>query len=131
MSDDEREIREVISRWMAAVRDGDVDTVLSLMTGDALFLQPGQPVMDRAGFARAARAQATAGSPRVDSHSSIVELRIAGDWAFMISELTAVMTPAACGAPTRRAGHTLTVFERRDGGWRLARDANLLAPVNE
>lgn len=131
MSDDEREIRDVVSRWMTAVRVGDVDTVLSLMTGDAIFLQPGQPAMDRADFARVARAQAAAGSPRIDGHSSIVELRIAGDWAFMISELTVTMTPVDGDVPSRRAGHTLTVFERCDGGWRLARDANLLAPVRE
>jgi len=31
--------------------------------------------------------------------------------------------------PAERAGHTLTVFRRVDGQWRLARDANLLVIV--
>jgi hypothetical protein len=30
---------------------------------------------------------------------------------------------------TKRAGHTLSVFRKQNGKWRLARDANLLAPV--
>jgi ketosteroid isomerase-like protein len=39
------------------------------------------------------------------------------------------MTPHDGAAPVERAGHTLTVLRREQGRWRLARDANLLAPV--
>jgi len=37
---------------------GDIEKVLSLMSDDVVFLIPGQPVMRKAGFAAAARAQA-------------------------------------------------------------------------
>jgi hypothetical protein len=38
-----------------------------------------------------------------------------------------MVTPRAAGAPTRRVGHVLTIFRRPNGGWVIARDANLLA----
>jgi uncharacterized protein (TIGR02246 family) len=128
MQSDEDEIRALVARWMAATRAGDVDTVLSLMTDDVVFLVPGQAVMRKADFAAAARAQAAPSGPKLDGVSDIQELRVIGDWAFMWSKLTVVATLPGKGA-SKRAGHALTIFEKRHGKWLLARDANLLAPV--
>ena len=47
----------------------------------------------------------------------------------MWSKLTVVATPPGGGPSTTRSGHTLTIFHKEDGRWRLARDANLLAPA--
>ena len=127
MSSDEQEIRELVSTWMAATKSGDVDTVLSLMTDDVVFLVPGQTVMRKADFAAAAKAQAGQGAPKIDGSSEIQELRILGDWAFMWTKLTVVVTPPG-GTPITRAGHTLTILQKLHGKWLLARDANLLAP---
>ena len=41
MQSDEQEIRQLVSTWMAASKAGDVDTVLSLMADDVVFLMPG------------------------------------------------------------------------------------------
>jgi uncharacterized protein (TIGR02246 family) len=128
MESDEEQIRKVVSTWMAATKAGDVDTVLGLMTDDAVFLVPGKPVMRKSEFAAAARAQAQGGAPTFDGRSEIQEIQVSGDWAFMWSRLTVVATPPQ-GAPTTRTGHTLTVFQRQGGRWLLARDANLLAPA--
>jgi len=129
MQDDEQEIRQLVSTWMAATKAGDVETVLSLMADDAVFLVPGQPVMRKDDFAAKARAQAGPDGPRFDGSSEIQEIRILGDWAFMWSRLTVVATPPG-GAPSMtRAGHTLTLFRKQAGKWVLARDANMLAPV--
>jgi uncharacterized protein (TIGR02246 family) len=51
MQNDEQEIRQLVSTWMAASKAGDVETVLSLMADDVVFLVPGQPVMRKADFA--------------------------------------------------------------------------------
>jgi ketosteroid isomerase-like protein len=37
-SDDERAIRDLVDRWMAATRAGDVGSVLSLMSDDAILM---------------------------------------------------------------------------------------------
>ena len=128
MKSDEDQIREVVASWMAASKAGDVDAVLSLMTDDAVFLLPGRPPMHKADFAATASAQAGAAT-QIDGTSDIREIQIAGDWAFMWSRLTVVITPHG-GTSAAREGHTLTIFRKERGKWRLARDANLLAPAS-
>jgi uncharacterized protein (TIGR02246 family) len=126
--DDEAAIRAVVARWMEASRAGDLETVLDLMTDDAVFLLPGGRRMGKDEFANASRAMPGAPAPKIDGVSEIEEVRVAGDWAFIRTRLSVTMTPPQ-GAPVERAGHTLTIFRREAGRWRLARDANLLAPV--
>lgn len=127
-NDDERQIRELLATWMTASRAGDVQTVLSLMADDAVFLVPGGVVMHKADFAAQARAQAGPDGVHFDGNSEIEELQVLGDWAFMRTRLTVVATPPG-GRPATRAGHTLTILRKEHGKWVLARDANLLAPV--
>jgi uncharacterized protein (TIGR02246 family) len=131
MQNDEHEIRQLVSTWMAASKAGDVETVLSLMADDAVFLIPGQPVMRKGDFASVARAQAGPNAPRFDGTSEIQEIKVLGDWAFMWTKLTVTVTPAGGGDAMTRAGHTLSVLQKLNGKWVLARDANLLAPVQK
>jgi len=129
MQSDEQEIRQLVSTWMVTSKAGDIETVLSLMADDAVFLLPGKPVMRKTDFAVAARAQSGDDAPKFDGRSEIQELQVFGDWAFMWAKLTVVVTPPA-GAPTvTRAGHTLTIFKKKNGKWVLARDANMLVSV--
>jgi uncharacterized protein (TIGR02246 family) len=114
---------------MAASKAGDVDTVLSLMTDDVVFLMPGRPVMHKADFAAASKAKAGATAPQIEGTSEIQEIKVLGEWAFLWSELTVVVTPPGGAKPMKRAGHTLTIFHKQNGKWALARDANMLVPV--
>jgi len=129
MERNEQEIRQLVSTWMAATKSGDFETVLSLMSDDVVFLMPGQPVMRKADFAAAARAQSGQDGPRFDGASEIQEIKILGEWAFMWTKLTVVVTPPGNGKPMTRAGHTLSVLKKQGGKWVLARDANMLSPV--
>ena len=129
MSSDELEIRQLVQTWMDATKAGDIDTVLSLMATDVVFLLPGQPpMMGKERFADAARAQAAPGAPRFEGTSEIQEIKIFGEWAFMWARLTVVVTPAD-GPVMQRAGHTLSILRKENGRWVLARDANMLAPA--
>jgi len=129
MNSDEQEIRQLVSTWMAASKAGDIETVLSLMADDAVFLLPGQPVMRKTDFAVAARAQSGDDAPKFDGRSEIQEIKILGDWAFMWSKLTVIVTQPGGVQSMTRAGHTLSIFKKQNGKWVLARDANMLAPV--
>ncbi|SCX84987.1 conserved hypothetical protein [Nitrosospira sp. Nsp13] len=129
MQNDEQEIRQLVSTWMAASKAGDIETVLSLMADDVVFLVPGQPVMSKADFAAAAHAQSGEGTPQFDGTSEIQEIRILGDWAFMWTKLTVVVTPPGGAQSMTRTGHTLSILTKQSGKWVLARDANMLASV--
>ena len=131
MDSDEREIRQLVATWMEASKAGDVEKVLSLMSDDVVFLVHGQPVMRKADFAAAARAQAGPGAPQFDGTSDIQEIKILGEWAFMWARLRVVVTMPGESKSMAREGHTLTILQKQMGRWVLARDANLLAPVAE
>ena len=131
MPSDEQQIRELVSKWMGATKAGDVETVLALMSDDAVFLVTGQPPMRKADFARLAKGEAAAGAPDVEGESDILEIRILGDWAFMWSHLTVKVTPSGGGDLIVRSGNTLTILRKEGGEWLLARDANMLAPVTQ
>jgi uncharacterized protein (TIGR02246 family) len=123
MTDDEREIRQVIETWMRASREGDIATVLSLMTEDAVFMVPGREPFGREAFAAASNAMA---GMRIEGTSESVELQVLGDWAFSRSHIDLTIFPPD-REPVRRSGYTLTLFRKgAEGRWRLARDANLL-----
>lgn len=127
MSDDEKAIREVATTWIDASRRGDLETVLGLMEEDVVFLVPGGEPFGKAAFAEASRAQADA-SMEIDGRSEVLEVKVLGDWAFMTTRLR--IRVARPGVPDMvRAGHSLTILHKRDGRWRMARDANLLAPA--
>jgi uncharacterized protein (TIGR02246 family) len=129
MSEDEREIRALVSTWMEATRAGDTDVVLSLMTDDVVFLRPGCQPMHKAQFAAAAAQQGGA-APRFEASSEIRELNILGDWAYLWTwlEVTATLPD---GSSLKQAGDTLTLLRRERGRWRLARDANMLTRVSQ
>jgi uncharacterized protein (TIGR02246 family) len=99
------------------------------MAEDAIFLVPGRPPMRKSDFAAAAKAQAAHAAPTFDGSSEIQEIKVLGDWAFMWARLRVVATPPDGSPPSERAGHTLSVLKKENGKWLLARDANLLAPV--
>ena len=133
MQSDEQKIRQLVSTWMAASKAGDVETVLSLMADDVIFLTPGQEVMGKADFAAAARAQSGQGgegAPQFDGKSEIQEIRVLGDWAFMWTKLTVIVTSPGDAQSMTRAGYTLSILKKQRGKWLLARDANMLAPVS-
>lgn len=128
MSTDEQQIRQLVATWMAASRAGDVEATLSLMTDDVVFLLPGRPPMRKDEFAALSLPSAGGAPPKMDGSSEIQEVQVSGDWAFLWSKLSVVVTPPG-GSPMERAGHTLTIFQRVNGKWLLTRDANLLTPV--
>src|ERR1700750_2144285 len=120
MSHDEDAIRQLVATWLSATKAGDVDTVLDLMTDDAVFLVPGRPPMRKADYASAAKAQAAHAAPSFDGTSEIQELQVLGDWAWMWTKLRVVATPPDGSPATTRSGHTLTILRKEQGRWRLA-----------
>lgn len=127
MSPDEQEIRELVSTWMKATKEGDGDTVLGLMADDATFIVPGQPPFGKEAFVQAINSPSS-NSVEIDSDSEILEITVAGEWAFMLSHLT-VTVRSGGSIQMVRAGNTLTVLKKINGRWKLFRDANLLVPV--
>jgi uncharacterized protein (TIGR02246 family) len=123
MTEDERAIRNVIDTWMVATRTGDIETVLSLMADDVIFMVPGQKPFGKEAVAAAFRGMTNV---RFEGQSHIEELKVLGNWAYLRNYIEMTIAPEQ-GAPVHRAGYTLTILRKQeDGRWVLARDANLV-----
>lgn len=130
METDEKQIRKLVSTWIEASAAGDTQAVLSLMTDDVVFLTPGRAPMRKADFVAASASHVPVDkAPRLSAESSIQEILVVGDFAFMWTKLKVIATPQDGAAPIVREGNTLSVLRKENGRWLLARDANMLAKV--
>ena len=128
MENDEQAIRQLLATWISATKEGDTEKVLSLMADDAVFLVPGQPPMR--GKSAFAAAQTALQRSDIESSSEIQEIKVFGDWAYMWTKLSVVITPQNGGARIKRSGNTLSILKKQADGWVLFRDANMLAVVS-
>ena len=80
--------------------------------------------MDKESFAAAA----TAADPNTDFQldSSIEEIRVLGEHAWVLTKLSLVMTDKRSHKHTRMTGHALSVLQRQGDGWVVVRDANTM-----
>src|ERR1700730_786648 len=129
MENDEQAVRQLVTTWLDASKAGDTEKVLSLMTDDVVFLVAGQPPMR--GKAAFAASQSALKAAKIDATSEIQEIKVVGDWAYMWTKLSVVITPPNGAAPIKRAGNTLSILRRQADNWLIARDANMLAVVSK
>ena len=123
MTHDERVIRDLVATWMKASETGDVDTVLSLMADDVIFMVPGREPFGKDAFRAMSE---TMKSVRLTGTSDIRELKVLGDWAYIRNYVEITIVPPD-GAAMRRTGYTLSILRKQpDGKWVLWRDANLV-----
>ena len=128
MNKDEQEIRDLIDTWLAACKEGDLETVLNLMADDVVFMVPGQEPFGKEEFAAHNRNMKDL---RIEGTSEIQEIEVLGDWAWLRNRLKVTFTPPT-GDPMVHSGYTLTILRKNpDGKWVLARDANLLTPESK
>ncbi len=124
MTQDERDIRDLVETWFAASQRGDVATVLDLMADDVIFMVAGRPPFGKEAFAAASQAMSNV---RIEGNCDIQEIQILDGWAFLRNHIEIAVHPTDGSAPVRRSGYTLSILRKQtDGRWRLARDANLL-----
>jgi len=123
---DEQAIRDLMDTWLRATSAGDLQTVLTLMSDDAVFLVPGQPPMHgKRAFAEAF--QSMVPMVRIEATHENREIQVHGDIAWCWSYLSVTITPRHGGQSSRRAGYTLSILRKEPAGnWVVIRDANLL-----
>ena len=131
MTRDEQAIRTLVAEWQAATAEGKPARLRPLLADDVTFLTPGQPPMKgRVLFVDGLKAAFR--TVRIEPAGEVQEVGVVGDMAYCVCQLTVRVTPKSGGPTTTRAGHTLTVLRKQpDGAWVIARDANLLAPVDD
>jgi uncharacterized protein (TIGR02246 family) len=130
MNTDEQTIRNLVAQWHRATADGDVDTVLGLMSEDVVFLLCGKPPMKgRNTFEKGLRGILK--THRIESTGEVQECEVSDDLGYCWSLLTVRMTPLSGGDANVTSGSALSIFRKQtNGSWQLVRDANLLPPAS-
>lgn len=128
MRSDEQSIREVHATWIDAVNAGDLARLLSMTADDVAFLIPGEESSDRDAFAT--KFAAAHQQLRIRCVSELMNVEIVDKVAYTLSRDSLTVSPRGGGEESRLAGDRLTIYRKQpDGGWLLARDANVLSPV--
>jgi uncharacterized protein (TIGR02246 family) len=122
-----QEIETLNKDWLAAEANKDIAKLLTLVTDDVVFLPINWPAV--------AGKQAVEAMYRVffdrfsviEHTTSISEIRITDDWAFVLGSEKLILTPKAGGASVELNGHGMSILQRdAHGAWRFARGINNL-----
>src|SRR6266850_3629511 len=127
MPNDEQLIRDLIALWMTASTKGDLQTVLTLMDEDVVFLVSGQPPMRGRDAFAASFLKMPLDQFHLEATSEIQEIQVNGDWAYCWTHLTVNMAPDVTSnpqpptsnpkVPPRRSGYTLSILRKKDDKW--------------
>ena len=123
--EDTRQIRELIEAWISASNARNLPALMDMMTDDVVFMTPGRAPFGKAEFA--ADSQRMKGVA-IDAHAEVQEIEVAGPRAYVRNHIQVELTSPG-QAPKRMSGYAMSVLRKdTDGRWRIARDANLVAP---
>jgi uncharacterized protein (TIGR02246 family) len=106
LEQDRKAIRDVVILWAKATAEGDLATVMDLMTDDVVFLTPGNlPMMReafRAGFENMIRNVTVKAKPDVQG----LDITADGDVAMSWGRLEVETEPKSGGPAKMAQGHT-------------------------
>ena len=123
--DDARQIRELVDSWIAASNARDLPALMDMMTDDVVFMTPGRAPFGKAEFAADSQRMK---SVAIDARAQVQELEIFGPRASIRNHIRVELTSPG-EAPKRMSGYAMSILRKEaDGRWRIARDANLVAP---
>lgn len=108
-----------LKAWDVAYNVGDVDTVVSFFTDDAVRMQAdapawiGKPAI-RAGFEKQFEENT------FESNNVNEGVVVSGDWAITRGTWTVSLTPKGEGEPIQSTGNAMALSQRQpDGSWRI------------
>jgi uncharacterized protein (TIGR02246 family) len=123
--DDARQIRRLVDSWIAASKAHDLPALMDMMTDDVVFMTPGRAPFGKTEFA--ADVERTKGMA-IDARAEVQEIEVFGPWAYIRNHVRVEITSPG-QTPKRMSGYAMSVLRKEaGGGWRIARDANLVMP---
>ncbi|HEX3530135.1 MAG TPA: SgcJ/EcaC family oxidoreductase [Thermoanaerobaculia bacterium] len=124
MPTDEQAIRDLFAAWKQATLAKDVETLLTFVTDDVIFLAPGQPPI-RGKAAMEALYRQVLGLYRFEQDWVFEEIQAFGDWGFCWGRDSSTMTPLDGGPAVKASGMGLSILSKQpDGTWLVARGIN-------
>ena len=118
---DRRAIAAATAQFQAAENAGSVDQFRGFFTDDLVMMGPNEPLVI-GGDSVAGLMRVFHGKYGVQVKYDSQEIVVFGDWAFDRGTERYTLTPKAGGAPIRKSGNYLYVYQRQgDGSWKQSR----------
>lgn len=115
--------RELHESYENAINSNNLDSLLSMLTDDVVYLSPHEPAVVGKAAVRS-WGEAYLGAYRIHWDKTTVEFRLAGDWAIERYAYKESDQPKAGGPLLTDTGKGLNIYHHdADGKWRVARDA--------
>ena len=132
--DERRAIEQLNADWIAAMNAKDIRQLTDMVTEDVVFLPPGLPPIRGRRAVEAMYASFFSQFRTIEQASTIEELDVVGDWAFMWGTESLTLGPVGGGPAIRLEGKGMTILKRQDdGAWKFARGINnsVAAPTRQ
>lgn len=127
---DRRAMVEISNDWLDAYASGDLDGIMAIMHTDAVVMPHGQPT-SRGTDAVRRYFSTRIGRPGVTFVDDLEEIRINGDWAYVLGRFRLEVERGDDEPPYVHNGRYLVLYEKVDGEWKMLRDMDNLAPIAE
>ena len=113
-------IKDLEAKWAAAANTGDIESIMSLLTDDVIMLSANEPIKEGKEAVRAAILADLEESALENTKVMVVEVRLAGDWAYARGTWGGTNIPKAGGESSQFVGKWIDIFERQpDGSWKV------------
>jgi uncharacterized protein (TIGR02246 family) len=120
MTNDEREIRDLLSRYEQLLNASDADQIAALYTGDSLFMPQGFPTATgRSAVLQSYRA--IFGNITLAIRFDVDEVRVSDGMATAITRSNGKVRINAAGTEAPESNRELFVFARESGTWFISR----------
>jgi len=115
-------IAEFNRQYLAAINDGDIDSLSRLTTESHIMIAPDRPPIVGKAANDAANGRVFE-QFEIDETWTPSETALGGDWAWQRGTFSVTATPKDGGAPSTTTGSFLRIYARQpDGSWRMTID---------
>lgn len=125
---DRARLLEISELWLDSYASGDLDRLMSIMHDDALVMPHNQP-SSRGTDAVRAYFQSRVGREGVTFADDLQEIRINGDWAYVLGRFSLEADLGPDKPPYRHRGRYLVLYEKVGDDWKMLRDMDNLDPA--
>lgn len=114
-------VKRIAEAWDDGWRTGDASALAALFTDDAVLMPQNQSaIIGRESIQSVYRAALQ--QFEIRGSGEVLEIEVAGDWAFYRSSYTLTATPKGGGELTSDTGKAVHILKRqRDNSWKIAR----------
>ena len=126
LSQEVDDIRTLQAAWIDALKAGDIDRLMSMVTDDVVVAHPGG--MTTRGKAELAEDfHRFFRNYRMEQGATSEETIVAGEWAFDRASVSTQIVPVAGGQASRVNSEVIVILRRgADGLWKIARTMGVL-----